>query len=319
MADGCVLAAYGTAAPALTSDRVGLEHAEVLHDADPAHRQLRLELVERAAVTLVQPIEEQPATTRPATTTQPSAIQPVILQTAPFVPSGALAAIESKAKTDPLKVFQQALDNVMPSIEVRSRRVGGATYQVPVEVRTSRRQALGIRWIISAARERNEKTMTERLSAERLQRCYELAPPEVQAYLEAEVQYLQAATSPGARVLELGCGYGRVLHAYVLDAAGNRLDGVLIGAVRRDGVDATRVIARMLQGSRFARHVQAVILQGIAVAGFNVIDIHGLHAELGRPVLVVARRRPRLALIRAALLEHGRFDHQCGHHICTAL
>ena len=69
---------------------------------------------------------------------------------------------------NPLGVFQQALDNVMPSIEVRSRRVGGATYQVPVEVRTSRRQALGIRWIISAARERNEKTMTERLSAELL-------------------------------------------------------------------------------------------------------------------------------------------------------
>ena len=81
---------------------------------------------------------------------------------------GALETIESKAKTDPLKVFQQALDNVMPSIEVRSRRVGGATYQVPVEVRTSRRQALGIRWIISAARDRNERTMTERLSAELL-------------------------------------------------------------------------------------------------------------------------------------------------------
>ena len=56
--------------------------------------------------------------------------------------------IESKTKQSPLTVFQQALDNVMPSIEVRSRRVGGATYQVPVEVRTSRRQALGIRWII---------------------------------------------------------------------------------------------------------------------------------------------------------------------------
>jgi small subunit ribosomal protein S7 len=81
---------------------------------------------------------------------------------------GALEMIESKTKTSPLSVFQQALDNVMPSIEVRSRRVGGATYQVPVEVRTSRRQALGIRWIISAARERNEKTMTERLSAELL-------------------------------------------------------------------------------------------------------------------------------------------------------
>jgi small subunit ribosomal protein S7 len=81
---------------------------------------------------------------------------------------GALDTIETKTKSDPLKVFEQALDNVMPSIEVRSRRVGGATYQVPVEVRTSRRQALGIRWIISAARERNEKTMTERLSAELL-------------------------------------------------------------------------------------------------------------------------------------------------------
>jgi small subunit ribosomal protein S7 len=81
---------------------------------------------------------------------------------------GALDVIESKTKQSPLSVFEQALDNVMPSIEVRSRRVGGATYQVPVEVRTSRRQALGIRWIISAARERNEKTMVERLSAELL-------------------------------------------------------------------------------------------------------------------------------------------------------
>ena len=81
---------------------------------------------------------------------------------------GALEMIEGKTKQNPLTVFQQALDNVMPSIEVRSRRVGGATYQVPVEVRTSRRQALGIRWIISAARERNERTMTERLSSELL-------------------------------------------------------------------------------------------------------------------------------------------------------
>ena len=81
---------------------------------------------------------------------------------------GALDVIEGKTKQNPLSVFQQALDNVMPSIEVRSRRVGGATYQVPVEVRTDRRQALGIRWIITAARERNEKTMVERLSAELL-------------------------------------------------------------------------------------------------------------------------------------------------------
>ena len=81
---------------------------------------------------------------------------------------GALGIIESKTKQNPLGVFEQALDNVMPSIEVRSRRVGGATYQVPVEVRHDRRQALGLRWIINAARDRNEKTMTERLSAELL-------------------------------------------------------------------------------------------------------------------------------------------------------
>ncbi|MGA9089807.1 MAG: 30S ribosomal protein S7 [Bradyrhizobium sp.] len=81
---------------------------------------------------------------------------------------GALELIEAKIKQGPLPIFEQALENVMPTIEVRSRRVGGATYQVPVEVRTVRRQALGIRWIITAARERNEKTMTERLSAELL-------------------------------------------------------------------------------------------------------------------------------------------------------
>ena len=81
---------------------------------------------------------------------------------------GAFDMIEGKTKQSPLGVFQQALDNVMPTLEVRSRRVGGATYQVPVEVRTDRRQALGIRWLIIAARERNEKTMTERLSAELL-------------------------------------------------------------------------------------------------------------------------------------------------------
>jgi small subunit ribosomal protein S7 len=81
---------------------------------------------------------------------------------------GAFDLIEGKAKQNPLGIFQQALDNVMPAIEVRSRRVGGATYQVPVEVRSDRRQALGIRWLIAAARGRNEKTMTERLSAELL-------------------------------------------------------------------------------------------------------------------------------------------------------
>ena len=79
---------------------------------------------------------------------------------------GALEMIESKTKQAPLTVFQQALDNVMPSIEVRSRRVGGATYQVPVEVRPERSQALAIRWLITASRARSERTMMERLSNE---------------------------------------------------------------------------------------------------------------------------------------------------------
>ncbi|MBV9219985.1 MAG: 30S ribosomal protein S7, partial [Methylobacteriaceae bacterium] len=73
---------------------------------------------------------------------------------------------EGKVKSDPLAVFKQALENVAPAIEVRSRRVGGATYQVPVEVRPERRQALAIRWIIQAARARNDKTMVDRLSSE---------------------------------------------------------------------------------------------------------------------------------------------------------
>jgi small subunit ribosomal protein S7 len=81
---------------------------------------------------------------------------------------GALDQVEQKARQDPLAVFHQALENVMPSIEVRSRRVGGATYQVPVEVRVERRQALAIRWLITAARGRNERTMVERLSGELL-------------------------------------------------------------------------------------------------------------------------------------------------------
>jgi small subunit ribosomal protein S7 len=81
---------------------------------------------------------------------------------------GAFERVAKRSGNDPLKMFHDALTNVRPAVEVRSRRVGGATYQVPVEVRTSRRQALGIRWIIIAARERNEKTMTERLSAELL-------------------------------------------------------------------------------------------------------------------------------------------------------
>ena len=79
---------------------------------------------------------------------------------------GALDQVERRSRQDPLGVFHTALENVMPQIEVRSRRVGGATYQVPVEVRTERRQALAIRWLITAARGRNERTMVERLSGE---------------------------------------------------------------------------------------------------------------------------------------------------------
>jgi small subunit ribosomal protein S7 len=81
---------------------------------------------------------------------------------------GALDRMQSRAKSDPIQLFRTALENVMPAVEVRSRRVGGATYQVPVEVRNERRQALAIRWLITAARSRNEKTMEERLSGELL-------------------------------------------------------------------------------------------------------------------------------------------------------
>lgn len=81
---------------------------------------------------------------------------------------GALDQVQDKAKSEPLPMFHTALENIAPQVEVRSRRVGGATYQVPVEVRTERRQALAIRWLITAARKRNETTMVERLSAELL-------------------------------------------------------------------------------------------------------------------------------------------------------
>ena len=81
---------------------------------------------------------------------------------------GAFDVIEQKTGNDPVKVFHEALDNVKPTIEVRSRRVGGATYQVPVEVRIDRRQALAIRWLIDLSRNRSENTMKERLSGELL-------------------------------------------------------------------------------------------------------------------------------------------------------
>ena len=82
-----------------------------------------------------------------------------------------------------------------------------------------------------------------------------------------------------------------------------RLDGVLLSKVRRDGVNSTEKIASMVRESPFAGHIGAVLLQGIALAGFNVVDIERLHQTLELPVLVVARRTPRMAAIRRALLE----------------
>ena len=79
---------------------------------------------------------------------------------------GAFDIIKDKTQKEPLEVFQQALENIMPSLEVKARRVGGATYQVPIEVRPARRQTLGLRWLTNFARARSEKTMRERLAGE---------------------------------------------------------------------------------------------------------------------------------------------------------
>jgi endonuclease V-like protein UPF0215 family len=88
--------------------------------------------------------------------------------------------------------------------------------------------------------------------------------------------------------------------------AGARLEGVLATRVRRDGANATRALAECLRRSRFRAQLHAVLLQGIAFAGFNVVDVGALHASLGLPVLVVARKRPNLAKVRSALLAHVR-------------
>lgn len=85
--------------------------------------------------------------------------------------------------------------------------------------------------------------------------------------------------------------------------AGTRLDGVVSGKVRRDGVNATRVLGDLVRRSRFYPQLHAVLLQGIALAGFNVVDLHGLHRTLGIPVIVVCRRRPNLTRVKAALLD----------------
>ena len=86
--------------------------------------------------------------------------------TAEHIVYGALDVIGNRYKEDPIEVFRKALDTVKPKVEVKSRRVGGATYQVPVEVRPERRVALAMRWLIEYSRDRGEKTMVERLAAE---------------------------------------------------------------------------------------------------------------------------------------------------------
>lgn len=86
--------------------------------------------------------------------------------------------------------------------------------------------------------------------------------------------------------------------------AGSRLDGVLLTQVRRDGANSTQRMADVIRGSRYHRHLQGVLLQGIAVAGFNVVDIHRLSALVELPVVVVARRKPRMIAIRRALEEN---------------
>ncbi|MBL4612931.1 MAG: 30S ribosomal protein S7 [Emcibacter sp.] len=88
--------------------------------------------------------------------------------TAERIVYGALDIVKAKAGQDPIEVFHQSLANIKPAVEVKSRRVGGATYQVPIEVRSERGQALAIRWLIDMSRKRNENTMTERLAGELL-------------------------------------------------------------------------------------------------------------------------------------------------------
>jgi endonuclease V-like protein UPF0215 family len=101
-----------------------------------------------------------------------------------------------------------------------------------------------------------------------------------------------ARDRPGAHVLLVGAVCART-----------RLDGVVSGRVRKDGADATARLAALVQSSQFDAHIRAVVLNGIAFGGFNVVDIHALADALARPVLVVARRRPRLPLIHDALLR----------------
>src|SRR3954468_16879089 len=85
--------------------------------------------------------------------------------------------------------------------------------------------------------------------------------------------------------------------------SGTRVDGIVSGRIRRDGANATRVMVEMVRASQFGAHAQAIMLQGIAVGGFNVVDVHALSAALRVPVLVVTRRRPDMAAVRRALFS----------------
>ena len=84
---------------------------------------------------------------------------------------GAFDIIKDKTGREPLEVFEEAMNNIMPVLEVKARRVGGATYQVPIEIRPERRQTLGLRWLVSYARARSERTMRERLAGEIMDAC----------------------------------------------------------------------------------------------------------------------------------------------------
>ena len=94
--------------------------------------------------------------------------------TAQKIVYGAFDIVREKTGKDPLEAFNQAMDNIMPVLEVKARRVGGATYQVPIEVRPERRQTLGLRWLTLYSRQRNEKTMKERLAGEIMDACNNL-------------------------------------------------------------------------------------------------------------------------------------------------
>ncbi len=126
----------------------------------------RREVPKRAVVTDPRYTEEQPEIRRRITKFMNTVMTRGKKSTAEGIVYGAFDIIANRAKEDPLKIFEKALANVRPKVEVKSRRVGGSTYQVPVDVRPDRSQALAMRWLVQYSRERGEKTMQEKLAAE---------------------------------------------------------------------------------------------------------------------------------------------------------